>query len=293
MIQLEKWRGTWRSQYGRLWREIRAYAPWQSRCARKGQGMTERDVKASHLPLLDTVGGEFWEMSPDMLAVASLDGYFTHVNPAWEVVLGYSVHELTSQPFIDLVHPDDVEETMEDYRQFRNNPGRVTLEFENRYRARDGTYRVLQWSARASQDEQLVYCIARDVTVQRESELALTASERKSRLLTEIPDSLLAHSSSMQELMETAVRVLAEDIGDAAVVSLIDDTGALLVPTAYRHVNPAAQEFLGELYRSTTVRVGQGVAGMVAESGEAVFVGDLPEGAIRELITPQFWRYPC
>ena len=49
-------------------------------------------------------------MSLDMLGTASLDGYFTHLNPAWERTLGWTAEQLMAEPFIAFVHPDDVED---------------------------------------------------------------------------------------------------------------------------------------------------------------------------------------
>jgi PAS domain-containing protein len=43
----------------------------------------------------------------DLLGVANFDGYFTRLNPAFERVLGFTPAELTAQPFLDFVHPDD------------------------------------------------------------------------------------------------------------------------------------------------------------------------------------------
>ena len=49
----------------------------------------------------------FFTLSPDLLCVASLEGYFLRLNPAWTQVLGFADAELQATPFIDFVHPDD------------------------------------------------------------------------------------------------------------------------------------------------------------------------------------------
>lgn len=53
----------------------------------------------------------FFDLTLDLLCIASLDGYFKRLNPAWTEVLGWSVEELTSRPFNEFVHPDDRNKT--------------------------------------------------------------------------------------------------------------------------------------------------------------------------------------
>lgn len=115
-------------------------------------------------------------MSLDMLSVAGTDGYFKHINPAFEQTLGYSTSELLSVPFIDFVHPDDVSATLSEVTKL--SEGNVTIEFNNRYRCKDGTYKWLSWTATPDLNTELLYCVTRDITLQKQIEARLLRAHR-------------------------------------------------------------------------------------------------------------------
>ena len=102
-----------------------------------------------------------FEMTNDPLAALSLDGRFRLLNPAWETVLGWSLTELTAGRLQDFLHPDDVEQSLSLIATGRNHAARI-LNFTNRFRHRDGSWRWLLWSARCDGD--LWYAAAKDVT---------------------------------------------------------------------------------------------------------------------------------
>jgi PAS domain S-box-containing protein len=104
----------------------------------------------------------FFEVSLDLLCIAGTDGYFKRVNPSFVKSLGWSAEELTTQPFLDLVHPDDLDATHEEIERLTR--GIPTISFENRFRCVDGGYRHLVWTAYPEPDTGLLYAVARDVT---------------------------------------------------------------------------------------------------------------------------------
>ena len=67
------------------------------------------------------------------------------VNPAWRTVLGWNAEDLHNRRFLELVHPDDVARTLRELA--RLGEGLTTFNFENRYRTKNGDYRVIAWLA--------------------------------------------------------------------------------------------------------------------------------------------------
>jgi len=104
----------------------------------------------------------FFMLSIDMFAIAGFDGYFKLVNPAWERTLGYTQAEMLAKPFLDFVHPDDRESTLSEVAHLAS--GEETVSFENRYLAKDGSYRWLMWNSTPMPQQKLIYAAARDIT---------------------------------------------------------------------------------------------------------------------------------
>ena len=112
------------------------------------------------------------ELSLDLICTASFDGYFTRLNPAWTDVLGYELDELMAKPFSDFVHPDDREATAAEVVR-QTEAGESVLNFQNRYRCRDGSYRWLEWTSRPDPRTTSLFAVARDITARKEAEEAI------------------------------------------------------------------------------------------------------------------------
>ena len=110
----------------------------------------------------------FFTLSLDMLCIASADGYFKRISPAFTQTLGFSVEEILSRPFLDFVHPDDHSATLLEVEK-QVAAGETVLNFQNRYRHKDGSWRWLSWKS-MPQPGGLMYASARDVTERRQAE---------------------------------------------------------------------------------------------------------------------------
>ena len=123
---------------------------------------------------------KFFSMTLDLLCIAGTDGYFLRLNPVWERTLGYSLTDLMSKRFLEFVHPEDIAAT-QNVMQALATQSQV-VDFSNRYRTKDGSYRHMLWSAAAAGNR--IYAAARDVTERLEAEAAIQERERELQSLT-------------------------------------------------------------------------------------------------------------
>lgn len=145
--------------------------------------INSRKVEAEQNPILCDALDKFFTLTLDMFFIAGFDGYFKQLSPMCETILGLTTQELLSQPWLELIHPDDWQSTREQLHRLTTCTDRVS--FENRCRCQDGSYRWLLWNATACHNQQLIYAVARDNTECKQAEAAHRESEEHFRLLVE------------------------------------------------------------------------------------------------------------
>lgn len=107
---------------------------------------------------------EFFNTSPDLMAISNDKGLLQSANPSFCQVLGYNERELLNKHFMSLVHPDDVPKTKEAIKKVTR--GESILNFENRCCCKDGSYKRISWSCQFTPGNTTVYGIGRDMTDQ-------------------------------------------------------------------------------------------------------------------------------
>ncbi len=108
----------------------------------------------------------FFNLSLDLLAIAGTDGYFKQLNSSWSRIFGYSIEELLAVPYIEFIHPEDRNITLAETKKI--SEGAIGLNFQNRYRTKDGSYRWLAWNSVPCLRENLIYAVVRDITDEKQ-----------------------------------------------------------------------------------------------------------------------------
>jgi len=140
----------------------------------------------------------FFELSLDLLAVADLDGRFLRVSRSFEHTLGWSREELLARPFLDLLHPEDVELAHAQLGLLAR--GEIAQKFELRFLCKNGHWRWLSWRAPPpTPGTRVLYAVARDVSAAKEEE------QRLVRLAEQDPLTGLANRARFDAELEARV----------------------------------------------------------------------------------------
>jgi PAS domain S-box-containing protein len=105
----------------------------------------------------------FWQLSQDLLVVCDFAGAITAVNPAVTRLLGWAEDEFVGHNLLAFIHPDDLPRSMAQLEGLTG--GRPMQSFENRFRVKEGGYRVIAWAGVPEAGR--IHSIGRDVTEER------------------------------------------------------------------------------------------------------------------------------
>jgi PAS domain S-box-containing protein len=209
--------------------------------------------------VIDTIPGMVWSGLPD--------GSFDFINQPWLKYLGCSWEELSARGgLVSVVHPDDVEESVDRWNATRAT-GRHT-DHELRMRRADGQYRWFLARALPLRDEHgnIVrwYGTATDIEDRKRAEISLSGEKR----LLE----MIARGEPLGIILEALCR-LVEESASGALSSIL-----LLDPNTdkLRHgAAPSLPTKYSEAIDGLVIGPSVGSCGTAAYRGESVIVSDI------------------
>lgn len=171
---------------------------FNSMTAQLNKGYLQLQQKTEELDL-------YFTRSLDLLCIADMDGKFRRLNKEWETTLGYSINELLNHDFLYYVHPDDISATFATLAQLGKR--QEVLNFVNRYRCKDGSYRWIEWRSTPVGDR--IYAVARDITDRKLAEAAQRKSEEQYKTLFEqANDAIFIMTPDEEIILEANIRAL-------------------------------------------------------------------------------------
>lgn len=187
-------------------------------------------------------------------AVVDFDGRLVKVNPAWEKILGWSQHKLQSSPYIHLVHPEDVERTLEATKSVM--AGNDLISFENRYRHSNGSYRWLLWTSSADIKNKMIYASAVDITSRKSTEEELLYSKNS---LESLMNKLQEQNRQLDEFAHIISHNLRSPVGNIqALLSFLNEGSSMddfkLIFGKLKNVSKNLSETMNELMDTLRIK---------------------------------------
>jgi PAS domain S-box-containing protein len=105
------------------------------------------------------------ENAADVIFSINSKGTFLNINPAAQIVLGYTPQELTGAKYVTLIPEDSKEATLAYVKRLMD--GAAPKLFETKMRRKDGSIIDVVWAAQWSASQKSIFCVAHDVTARK------------------------------------------------------------------------------------------------------------------------------
>ena len=162
-----------------------------------------------------------FESARDVVYTLSLDGRITSLNPAFEQITGWTCAHWIGEPFIPLLHPDDVAFAVQKFA--RVIQGETPEIFELRIQIKNGGYRVGEFLETPQWEKGVVIGvlgIARDITDRKSVETERQAMEKSLRGAHDLLEQKVQQRTHALELANKALheKVLELEKFEASVI---------------------------------------------------------------------------
>ena len=121
--------------------------------------------------VVDLNAFRFFNISSDILCTFAFDGSFKSLNPAFTRILGWELKEAYLKPWVEFIHPDDLEKATEAFKDLTKGIARNQVRIRSLHK--DGSYRYISWNSLPVVKDALIFSAGRDVTDLKALEEAL------------------------------------------------------------------------------------------------------------------------
>jgi PAS domain S-box-containing protein len=177
------------------------------------------------VPSAEMLWEKMAQRSFDMLCTLDRDGNFKIINGACKNIIGYDCEELTGRHLGELLHPEDLSATLKTMQDIRY--GLQAKSFENQLVHKNGHPVPVWWSVEWAEADEAFYCVTRDLTERKTSNLQLEISEKRFKaLFDDNPDIIFLENTAglVTEVNQSFCRVFGlskEEAADHPVTSFV------------------------------------------------------------------------
>lgn len=226
------------------------------------------------------------ENAADGIAILESDATFRYLSPSVERILGYRAEDLVGRNPFDFIHPEDHERLMAAFAEGIANPD-VIMRVEYRFQNRAGQWLYLEAVAHNLLRDPAVRGVVvnyRDMTERKRAEENMRRHAAELEELSKISSSLRA-AANLTEMLPLIVRHAARVVHAAnGSIFLLEEESGDLISHGWYEADTERYVVHGE--SALRHRLGEGITGHVAQSGEAHFTDNLHSDPLA-IILPQ------
>jgi PAS domain S-box-containing protein len=218
------------------------------------------------------------ETTADILAIIDINGIVQYTNPAVAQVMGYAAGELIGTNGWDIVYPEDVSRARELIDGDSYTPGFLSKMIELRIRFSDRTWHWMEANGRVILDQAGTGMIAVNLR-------DISASKRVELTLQQRVDELSALQATVLDLsVQQDLLSLLNTIVERIMALLNAPSGFIYLYDARTNELELAVEQGFDVPIGTRLRMGEGMAGRVAQSRQPLIVEDYTTWADRSQV---------
>ncbi len=214
---------------------------------------------------------EYFLTALDLYCIADLEGHFLKLNQQWEKTLGYPMEDLQGKAFLDFVHPEDLEATQQAIGRLEKRE--EVLNFVNRYRCKDGSYKWIEWRSGMRGDR--IYAAARDITAHENAEEKIRSLlAEKELILKEVHHRIKNNMNTMIGLLSLQAGIVADLPTSAA----LQDAMGRLQSMGVLYERLYQSENISELsVRDYLPTLAEEIVSMFPNAGKAAIAGNVED----------------
>jgi PAS domain S-box-containing protein len=231
------------------------------------------------------------ETAQAIVLLLDTEGRIIRFNPYMEEISGYRLEEVQGKDWFTTFLPEHDQECI--HALFLEAIGDVqTRGNVNPIITKDGREREIEWYDKTLKDTEGnvfgLLAIGQDITERIRAEEEIRDQRDRAKMLAEASQVFANAGLEFQILLETVVRLTVELIGEACIITLVSEDGQWLNPVAFHHSNSEARALMHALLVSVPSRVGEGLVGRVAQTGQPLFIPILESKQARALFDSEY-----
>jgi PAS domain S-box-containing protein len=126
----------------------------------------------------------FFDLSPDLLAIADKNGDFSYINKTFSEILGYTDEEIVGQNYQKFIHPDDIPYSIKEIN--KKSKDFITLDIENRFKKKNRDYVWINWRISEDYNNSTLIFSGRDITLIKQEQIEQEKNIRKITIQSKI-----------------------------------------------------------------------------------------------------------